>query len=351
MTGIRVLIGSGVRHANDYIGLLREIPGIDLVGVAEESSAPPWAIQDSRALARACALPYLDLDDGLARADAVVVCSEPTRHAAIGCQAIAAGRHVLIDKPAAVTRAEFQLLIDAAAHSPLVVTSVHRLLSPAIVRARKIIDSGGIGLPLSIDLEWVASGGLDGSTVERPELVCDPQLSGGGELTNFGWYPILALRHLTGLQVRSVGGFAGALFGGPHRQFGVEDSAVLSIGLDYEAAATLTVTRVPAGVGSEPVSSTGHILGSHGYLAIDESLPDIGVRRLGEPTPVRRRIGQPSGSAALLACFLEFFDAIRNASPLSLSLTDIAHALRLLDAAREAIAAGRTVGLAENTAP
>lgn len=347
MTELNVLIASGVRHAHDYIDLLREMPGVALVGVAEESDAQPWAIDDSRSLAQACALAFLDMDEGLAKADAVVVCSEPTRHAAIARRAIAAGRHVLIDKPAAVNRAEFDLLIqEAAQHSSLVVTSVHRLLSPAIVRARKIIDSGGIGLPLSVDLEWVASGGLDGSTVERPELVCDRRLSGGGELTNFGWYPILALRHLTGLEVRSVAGFAGALFGGPHGQFGVEDTAVLSVGLDHDATATLTVTRVPAGVSNEPVSSTGHVLGSHGYLAIDESLPDVRVRRLGESTPVRRRIAEPAGIAALRGCFSEFFDAIRDSAPLTLSMTDIAHALRFLDAARAAVASGRTIELA-----
>jgi predicted dehydrogenase len=349
---ISVLLTSGVRHARDYVDLLREVRDVRLIGIAEEPGAPAWAMDDSVSLARDCGLDVVDMRSGLAQADAAVICSEPARHASLARRAIRAGCHVLIDKPAAVTSQEFDALArEATAAASQVVTSVHRLLSPAIVRARRIVDDGAVGLPLSVDLEWIASGGLVGSTVERPELVCDPALSGGGELTNFGWYPILALHHLTGLEVKDVAGFAGPLFGGPHARFGVEDTAVLSIGLEHGVTSTVTVSRVAAGVGSEPVSSTGVVLGSHGHLVLDESRPDCALGSIDDPAVSRRRLGGSAGAAALRACFADFFDAIRTGGPVALPLADIGKAMRVLDAAREAVATGRRVRLADDGNP
>jgi predicted dehydrogenase len=343
----RILIASGVRHAADYVELLRATPGVALVGIAEPGDAPATARADSARLAAEVGVPLLDLADGLAACDAVVVCSEPTRHAALAVAALAAGRSVLIDKPAGVTAQEAEALEAAAARAPeAVVTAVHRLLSPAVVRARASVDGGGIGLPLGVHAEWIASGGLDGTTVERPELVCDPALSGGGELMNFGWYPLLALHHLTGLDVVEVTAFGGALFDGPHARFGVEDSAVLSLLLDRGVTATVTVARVPAGISDEPVASTLRVLGSHGHLVVDESAPSIRVRSTGDAAPSRRTMGGSAGAAALRACFAEFLAAVRGEGTVTLGLPDITRVLRVLDAARESISTGAPVRVA-----
>lgn len=338
----RVLIASGVRHAADYIDLLRRRDAVEVVGIAESDDAASPQRRDSERLAAATGLPFLPLIEALGRCDAVVVCSEPTRHATLAVQAIAAGRHVLIDKPAATTSAEVRMIQRAArGHPEVVVGSVHRLLSPAIVRARHTIDTGGIGLPLGLDAEWIASGGLDGTTVERPELVCDPRLSGGGELTNFGWYPLLAIAYLSGLKVVQATAFAGAVFDGPHRDFGVEDTAILSLLLERGVTATVTVSRVPAGVSTEPIASTLRVLGSHGHLQVDETSPTLTVRHQGDTSATRPTIGGSAGHNALAACFDDFFTGLHTGSALTVSLDDIAHTLAVLDAARESITHGR----------
>jgi predicted dehydrogenase len=347
----RILVASGVRHAADYVDLLRGTPDVQLVGIAEADDAPAGAREDGERLAAEAGVPFRSLAEGLAACDAVVVCSEPTRHAALAVQALDAGRSVLVDKPAGVTAQEAEALEAAAALAPqAVLTAVHRLLSPAVVRARASIDAGGIGLPLGVHAEWIASGGLDGTTVERPELVCDPALSGGGELMNFGWYPLLALGHLTGLQVLEVTAFGGALFDGPHAGFGVEDSAVLSLLLERGVSATVTVARVPAGVSDEPVSSIVRVLGSHGHLVVDEAAPAIRVRSTGDAAPSRRTIGGSAGGAALRACFAEFLAAVRGEGTVTLGPADITRVLRVLDAARASIATGFPVRVSPSSA-
>ncbi|MFF1464057.1 Gfo/Idh/MocA family protein [Streptomyces sp. NPDC058330] len=332
---MRILIVSGVRHARDYVPLLRSLPGVEVIGCADTADSP--FAEDSADLASTTGLPLLDLDQGLASCDVALVCSEPTRHVDLAVRALEAGRHVLVDKPAATDTRGAQRLWEAADRSPGLLSAVHRLHSPQIVRARRLVDSGAIGLPLAVDAEWIAAGGLDGTTVERPELVCDPALSGGGELVNFGWYPALAIRHLTGLEVEEVVAFSSAaphapLFGGPHGTYGVEDAAVLSLRLRNGVVATATVARAPAGVGPAPVSSSLRVLGSHGHVLADEDAPSVTVRAA-DGGRLSRRIGGPAGVTALRRLFTEFGDDIRLGRTPSVSAADIYAAVAVVEAA------------------
>jgi Oxidoreductase family, NAD-binding Rossmann fold len=46
---------------------------------------------------------YADLEDALPHVDAVIIATPPTSHASLAMKAIAAGKHVLIEKPMATT--------------------------------------------------------------------------------------------------------------------------------------------------------------------------------------------------------------------------------------------------------
>ncbi|MGH2843943.1 MAG: Gfo/Idh/MocA family protein [Solirubrobacteraceae bacterium] len=341
-----------MRHARDYAELVSRVSTLRLIGVAEEADAPSWAVADSRALAHAAGVPFMDMEQGFRACDAVLVCSEPTRHARLAAQALRAGRHVLIDKPPGVCATDLEELLRVRAQEPeLVVTTVHRLYSPAVARGRHLVDAGQIGLPIAVDAEWIVSGGLDYATVQRPALVCDPSLSGGGELLNFGWYPVLALRHLTGLRVVEAFALGGALFanapsGGPHGRFGVEDRALLSLALEHGVISTITITRAPSGPGHDPVASSMRVLGSHGYLVLDESAPGIWHHGTsGAATHIT--LGGSAGEEAVVACFEDFAAAIRSGGQAFLTVEEMIDALRVLDAARESLVSGQPVGVAE----
>lgn len=152
---MRVLIASGVRHARDYVPMLKSMPGFEVIGCADTADSP--FAEDSAALAQATGIPLLDLDEGLAACDIALVCSEPTRHVDLAVRALDAGCHVIVDKPAATDSRDARRLRDAAERSRGLLTAVHRLYSPQIVRARRIVDSGAIGLPLAVDVEWLAA--------------------------------------------------------------------------------------------------------------------------------------------------------------------------------------------------
>ncbi|WP_020389295.1 Gfo/Idh/MocA family protein [Kribbella catacumbae] len=302
---VRVGFLSGVRHALPYADLLGKDARVEIVGVAEGYDAPAWVREDSEAAARSMGvrfhqdLPSL-LDPELV--DVLVVCSEPTRHASLAVAALEAGLPVLVDKPVATTSKEVETIQQAAALAGRPVGIVNRLDSPAVQRLRRWVDAGHLGLPLHIDAEWFAGGAHFATSVERPELVVDPALSGGGELLNFLLYPLDYIRHLTGLEVVEIYCEAATLFNEPHRASGVEDCAVVSLLLERGVTATVTLGRVPAAPGLGPVSSSLRLLGSHGHATADDDFPQ--VRRYDTEGGVQSMPVEGPSSVAILRRFL-----------------------------------------------
>lgn len=276
-----LLVLSAVRHAASYLPVFDAHPEVAIRGIVEEPDAPAWAHNDARILAERYGVPVLpDPADALAREDVdlVLVCSEPTRHARLAARALRAGKHVLVDKPMAVTLDECAMVAEAAAGAPgRKFTVVHRLFGAAIQRARQAIDAGHLGLIRAADCEFLSSGVFFGTSVERPEFVANPALSGGGELMNFMVYPVDYLHYLTGARVTEVFAEAGGFFFDAHKRFGVEDIGILSLRLEHAIIASLTVGRVPFAPTPGTGASTLRLIGSHGHMTIDENRPQLDI--------------------------------------------------------------------------
>lgn len=277
---LRIGVLSAVRHATDYLRILGQHPRVELVAVAEEPSAPDWVRGDSRAAAEGAGVRYTeDVEEILdpERVDLLVVCGAPTRHARLALAALLAGVDVLVDKPVATTLDDADALVAAAERSGRVCAVVNRTHAPALRRTRAWVDAGHVGLPRHVDMEFFASGAHFATSVERPELVVDPALSGGGEVLNFLGYCIDAIGYLTGLPVLEVHAFTGALFSELHAAHDVEDSAVVSLLLDRGVTATVTLGRVPFAPGTTPTTSSLRLLGSHGHAVADDDKPAVAV--------------------------------------------------------------------------
>jgi predicted dehydrogenase len=342
---LRVGFLSGIRHAVPYAEILAELADVELVGIAEEAAAPAWMKEDSAKAAAAVGVTFFDSLEPLLDAntvDAVVVCSEPTRHAALAVRALAAGLHVLVDKPLGTGRAELEQLIDAEAAAAGTLSVINRLQSPAVQRLRRWVDAGTMGLPLHLDVEWFASGAHFATSVERPELVVDPALSGGGELLNFLLYPVDYIRFLTGLEVVEVHCEASTLFGQLHKDNGVEDCAVVSLLLENAVTATVTVGRVPAAPGLGPVSSSIRILGSHGNASSDDDKPQVsrydtsgGISAL--------PVGGPSSVAILRIMLGQYVQELRAGRTPRYGLQEAGASLAVIEAAYASVATGQPV--------
>lgn len=341
---VRITVVSAVRHAADYLRILGSLPDVKLVAVVEEPDAPGWMREDSRRTAERAGVPYVEdvaaaLDP--ARTDLVVVCSEPTRHARLALAALEAGLDVLVDKPVATTLTDADALAAAARAAGRTCAVVNRTHAPALRRARAWVDAGHVGLPRHLDLEFLASGAHFGTSVERPELVTDVTLSGGGEMMNFLGYLVDAVHHLTGLGVVEVDAMAGALFLPTHVEAGVEDTAVVSLLLERDVTATLTLGRVPYTPAGTPTASSIRLLGSHGHLVVDDESP--------APTLVSgaglTRLAADAGQVAAEAYLRHVVESLVAGTAPDYSVEDARATLEVVEAAYRSVAEAAPVRL------
>jgi predicted dehydrogenase len=134
-----------------------------------------------------------------------------TLHDSLACiteAAMHAGKHVLVEKPAARTAAELAPLVDLAGRLPVKVrVGFNHRYHRALRKARTLVDEGVVG-PLMYVRGRYGHGGRLG--YDR-EWRADPKLSGGGELIDQGPHLIDLARWFLGDFV-SVQGFAHTYF-------------------------------------------------------------------------------------------------------------------------------------------
>src|SRR5882724_12265502 len=87
------------------------------------------------------------------RARAAVVCTPHDRHLDDVLGALAAGRHVLVEKPLARTLDEADRMIDAAARAGRVLMTAENFrFMPAFRWVRRALDAGALGDPREVHL-------------------------------------------------------------------------------------------------------------------------------------------------------------------------------------------------------
>ncbi len=135
-----------------------------------------------------------------ASVDVVYVATPHGDHAAHACAALAHGKHVLVEKPMAVTIEDCTLMIDAAARAGrhLVVGHSHSFDAP-IARARAIVASGELGAPRMLHAFYATEFLY---RARRPEELRTGE--GGGAVFNQAAHQIDIVRLLGGGNVRSV---------------------------------------------------------------------------------------------------------------------------------------------------
>jgi predicted dehydrogenase len=135
------LIGYGYAGKTFHAPLLAATPGVRLTAVA--SSDPAKVAADWPGLAVEPSAEAL-----LARADLdlIVIATPNVTHAALAERALAAGRHVVVDKPFTVTLAEAEALrARAGAAGRLVAVFHNRRWDADFLTLRRLIDDGVLG--------------------------------------------------------------------------------------------------------------------------------------------------------------------------------------------------------------
>jgi predicted dehydrogenase len=158
--------------------------------------------------------------------DAVYIASPVVFHAPYTIACLRAGKHVLCEKPVAMSYAEAQSMAAAARETGrLFAVAYYRRLYPKLIRAKELIAQGAIGQPVLAEAN--CHGWLDVLQTDRSWLA-DPAMAGGGPLYDIASHRIDAFNFLFGRPVRATGLLSNVV----HR-VAVEDSATVLI--DYQS--------------------------------------------------------------------------------------------------------------------
>ena len=129
--------------------MLRSTTGVAAVVAVDQRFA---SIGDSRRDPEHGVTAYADIEDALPHVDAVVIVTPPASHAPLALKAIAAGKHVLIEKPMATTADSARMIIDAAAAAGVVLMPGHTFEHNAAVhKLRDLVRGGDLGRLFYLD--------------------------------------------------------------------------------------------------------------------------------------------------------------------------------------------------------
>ena len=199
--------------------------------------------------------------------DAIIIATRHDSLAELALRAMRAGKHVLVEKPAARKAAELAPLLEAETSCGVRVrVGYNHRFHPALAKAREIVHAGELGPLLCVRGRY----GHGGRVGYEKEWRAQKDISGGGELIDQGVHLIDLARWFLG-DFTSVRGSVPTLFW----DMAVEDNAFLE--LKNEAGAT---AWLHASCSEWKNLFSLEIYGRNGKLQIDGLGGSYGLERL-----------------------------------------------------------------------
>jgi predicted dehydrogenase len=199
------LIGCGWIVERCHAPSLRRVDEVEVAAVADP--APGRAELVGAGFGLASQDVHLDYRELLARDDveAVSIATPPTTHRAILEAAVAAGKHVICEKPIATTLADADAMVAAASAAGRVFAMYHNYLYYKGPRkARELIDAGAIGEVLATEIRGMGLRPWVGNDAYRPGWRFTVAEGGGGALMDAGVHALYLTEMLHGAHVENV---------------------------------------------------------------------------------------------------------------------------------------------------
>jgi predicted dehydrogenase len=238
--------------------------------------------------------------------DALIISTPDTKHVSQAKVCLEHRRHVLVEKPPALTYAQGKLLADLATGTgrPCLIVGSQRRYEQAYLYARQVIKSGELGEVVSID-----------SIVSRSwDLVqgwrADPA-RGGGVLWDYAWHSIDTILFLIERKPLSVDATLSCMGNGP-----LGTHASVLIRFEGNLAVTLTANL---GAPRHAVYERLQIWGTRGMLLLErckpvyDNQPPVIIHQLHDGRVLQPRVLAQSWGAT--EAFVRLLLALRDAQP------------------------------------
>ncbi len=255
--GVRVQVPAFRAAGLEVVALQSRTPG-KAERLAEERGIPFATDDPAELLAR---------DD----VDLVSVVTPPATHAELALAALEAGKHVLCEKPTALSSVQAARMLGAArAHPERVALIDHELrFVPARRELRRRLAAGWVGRPLHVEVVCRSGGRLHR---EWPWDWWSRREDGGGALGAIGSHMVDQVRWLLGVEVEAVQAALTTAVAerpdraGVARAVTADERASLHLRLTGGAVATIVVSTVASG----PLEHRVLVAGDEGALRIDD---------------------------------------------------------------------------------
>jgi len=276
-----------------------------------------------------------------AELDAVLICSPHDLHHQHAAAALAAGCHVLLEKPMTITTADAKDLVQRAEGADLVLEVAY---NPPYWRhscaVRELVAAGELGDLEAVDIRW--SGNIRG-VFGREELPADlpgvvpPTMfrgdlarNGGGHLIDGGSHQLCEAIWVTGLKLRDLDA----------RMDSTPDDIRFQVSLTYESGAFGSICSI----GDSRLAERRNQMTYYGTVAtvlVDALKPELTVLRPGRPPQVIYAATMPDPPQPVCS----FIDAVLGRGAPRSPGRDCVRYVRAVEAAYESARTGRRVSL------
>jgi len=224
-------------HASKYAATIVAHPKTDLIGIAGLGVNSDLAASEASRYGIPYYQDYRELLD-CEELTGVYIGTEPRHHLEVVRHAASQGKHILCDKPIALTLDEGEEIIERAAQAGvrLMVPFNPRFQLP-LMKLKEALVEGEAGNLVSI---FAIKYGKLPTTIPGPadfDWLVNPQLAGGGGFLDIGIHAVDALRWLADSEAQTVYAHTGSML---HSDLAVDDLGLMTVVFENGVVGTLS---------------------------------------------------------------------------------------------------------------
>ena len=329
------ILGAGKIAESQMAPAIGVAPGHELVAVTRREQDAAQQFADRHGAQRAYDSVEALLEED--QVNAVYVATPPHLHARETILAAEAGKHVLCEKPMALTTSEARAMIDASRANGVMLSICHyQRFNARHQRIRRLLEESAIGQVTAARINF-----SDRFPPQPGVWHHHPEISGGGPLMDLGIHCIDLLRFLCG-PAESVAALVETLVDSSP----VADTTTLLLRLASGAQAVVTSHWTTAN--HEPERANGlEICGTEGSIAAApiSAKDSAGTLRVLTEDGMRDYSVEPGGPRPHVALLGAFGDAVSGKSPNPIPGEDGLAGLAVVEAAYESARRGQRVDL------
>ena len=334
------VLGTGIIVRGSHLPVLQSHPNAEVVAVGNMHPESLASLAADFNIAKT----YTDFSDMAADPDIdVVINALPNYlHAPVSIQMLKAGKHVLCEKPMAMSVEEAHQMIVASDNSnrKLMIGHMWRF-DREVIWLRNLVDSGELGKIFRVKSHEVLVYDVYGQDPSTKSWFVNPELAGGGVMTDMAVHSIDTLRFVLGDTMPTrVSARVGTYF----EDIPVEDTATLM--LEFDGDITALIEAGWYNLYADELQGYTQVFGTRGYASAvpaEARLPVQGTWSVIRPSFPVRTVQEDLG--AFRAQIDHFLDCIVHDKQPKPGGAEGLLVMRVLEAAYRSAETGKTVAI------